>query len=79
MFDKRIYIFAKIQGKDIERMDKMTHLEQEIISQQSMEAVLEACNIIENALQGIFDDVATTRALVESALNIGKNGERRLS
>ena len=57
----------------------MTHLEREIISQQSMEAVLEACSVIENALQGVFDDVATARALVESALDIRKNDERRLS
>lgn len=57
----------------------MTHLEQEIISQQSMEAVLEACNIIENALQGIFDDVVTARILIENALSIRKNGERWLS
>lgn len=57
----------------------MTHTEQKIISEQSMEAVLEACNVIENALQGIFDDVVTARALIENALNIRKNDERRFS
>lgn len=57
----------------------MTHFEQEIVSQQSMEAVLEACNVIENALQGIFDDVITARTLIENALNIRKNDERRFS
>lgn len=56
---------------------KMTHSEQKIVSQQSMEAVLEACNVIENALQSIFDEVATARALVEKALCIRKNDERR--